>query len=177
MRNPVCISDPRPLIGAGPTHLTTWTEVCRLAQGLTPALSLIPPQQWAKQAHDPLGKGRHRNLEGRNIALKPPHALGHVRTGHVLLVSKTEKGGKPRALILLEDLPKPKDLCVTCKCKTPSQEGNVKSAQERACSECNQTYHKKCIPKDQRPVTSQMEYGTALITYTWIPQPQRDCSI
>jgi hypothetical protein len=131
------------------------TEVCRLAQGLTPALSLIPPQQWVKQAHDPLGKGEHSNLEGRHVAFNPPHALGYARTGQVLLVSKTEKGGKPRALVLIDEIPTPKDICVTCKRKTPSQEGNMKSAQARACSECNQTYHKKYLHPG-RPTTNPL---------------------
>jgi ribosomal protein L37AE/L43A len=140
----------KPLSGQDP-NLATWKEVCRLAQGLTPALSLIPPQQWAKRAYDPLGKGEHRNIEGRNIALSPPHALGNVRTGHILLVSKTKKGGKPQAIILLDEKPTPEDKCVICTRKTPSQEGKTSPAQARACSECNQTYHKKCIPEDQRP--------------------------
>jgi hypothetical protein len=83
-------------------HLSAWNEICRLAQGIKPTLSMISPQQWAKKAHDPLGRKLHRHLEGRKIALKPPHEEGHSRKGCVLLVSKASGSGRPRAYIKLD---------------------------------------------------------------------------
>ena len=132
-------------------HLSAWNEICKLAQGIKPTLSMISPQQWAKKVHDPLGRKLHRHLEGRKIALKPPHEEGHSRKGCVLLVSKASGSGRPRAYIKLDEPPAPKNTCIICNSLTPAQKGKTEGRQARSCTECNQTYHKKCIPDEHRP--------------------------
>jgi hypothetical protein len=130
-------------------HLDAWLEVCRIAQGKPTKLNVTTPHTWKQTALNPIESPRHRHLQGQKVTLKPAHDQGQPRTGRILLVTESPEHKEPRAFIHLDNKPEPEKICTQCKKETPRQ--NITNTKSRACAECNQVYHKSCLPKEHKP--------------------------
>ena len=56
---------------------------------------------------------------------------------------------RSQAFIHLDKKPEPATQCVLCKKETPQQHKDTINS--RACTECNQVFHKSCIPDEHKP--------------------------